>query len=80
VALVDFKELMKQEPGPDWSPEPVQPEEMAVLIYSGGTTALPRHHAFSLQFRGNAHQIIAWGVSPTSKDYWLFCLCSMVLG
>ncbi|MBP1696524.1 MAG: Acyl-CoA synthetase (AMP-forming)/AMP-acid ligase [Deltaproteobacteria bacterium] len=26
AALVDFKELLKQETGPDWSPEPIQPE------------------------------------------------------
>jgi long-chain acyl-CoA synthetase len=37
TVLVDFKELLKQVPRPDWSPEPAQPEEMAVLIYSGGT-------------------------------------------
>jgi long-chain acyl-CoA synthetase len=62
AALVDFKELLKQEPGPDWSPEAVQPEEMAVLIYSGGTTGIAKGIMLShFNFVANAHQIIAWG-------------------
>jgi len=62
VALVDFKELLKQEVRPDWSPEPVQPEEMAVLIYSGGTTGIAKGIMLShFNFVANAHQIIAWG-------------------
>jgi len=62
VALVDFKELLKQEPGSDWSPEPVQPEEMAVLIYSGGTTGIAKGIMLShFNFVANAHQIITWG-------------------
>ena len=60
--LVDFKELLKQEVRPDWSPEPVQPEEMAVLIYSGGTTGIAKGIMLShFNFVANAHQIIAWG-------------------
>jgi long-chain acyl-CoA synthetase len=62
ATLVDFKELLKQEPGPDWSPEAVQPEEMAVLIYSGGTTGIAKGIMLShFNFVANAHQIIAWG-------------------
>ncbi|HVP77266.1 MAG TPA: long-chain fatty acid--CoA ligase [Thermodesulfobacteriota bacterium] len=62
VALVDFKELLKQGVRPDWSPEPVQPEEMAVLIYSGGTTGIAKGIMLShFNFVANAHQIIAWG-------------------
>ncbi len=62
VAPVDFKELLKQEPRPDWSPEPVQPEEMAVLIYSGGTTGIAKGIMLShFNFVANAHQILAWG-------------------
>jgi long-chain acyl-CoA synthetase len=62
AALVDFKELLKQEVKPDWSPEPVQPEEMAVLIYSGGTTGIAKGIMLShFNFVANAHQIIAWG-------------------
>jgi len=62
AALVDFKELLKHELQPDWSPEPVQPEEMAVLIYSGGTTSIAKGIMLShFNFVANAHQIIAWG-------------------
>jgi long-chain acyl-CoA synthetase len=62
TALVDFKELLKSELPPDWSPEPVQPEEMAVLIYSGGTTGIAKGIMLShFNFVANAHQIIAWG-------------------
>ena len=62
AALVDFKELLKQGLRPDWHPEPVQPDEMAVLIYSGGTTGVAKGIMLShLNFVANAHQIIAWG-------------------
>jgi long-chain acyl-CoA synthetase len=62
AVLVDFKELVRQEVTPDWSPEPVQPEEMAVLIYSGGTTGIAKGIMLShFNFVANAHQIIAWG-------------------
>ena len=62
TALVDFKELLKQAPQPDWHPEPVQPEEMAVLIYSGGTTGVAKGVMLShFNLVANAHQIIAWG-------------------
>ena len=62
AALVDFKELLRQEVNPDWSPEPVHPEEMAVLIYSGGTTGIAKGIMLShFNFVANAHQIIAWG-------------------
>ena len=62
AALVDFKELLEQELRPDWSPERVQPEEMAVLIYSGGTTGIAKGIMLShFNFVANAHQIIAWG-------------------
>jgi long-chain acyl-CoA synthetase len=61
AALVDFKELLKQELQPDWSPEPVQPEEMAVLIYSGGTTGIAKGIMLShFNLVANTHQIIAW--------------------
>jgi len=61
-ALVDFKELLKQALQPDWHPEPVQPDEMAVLIYSGGTTGVAKGIMLShFNLVANAHQIIAWG-------------------
>jgi len=62
AALVDFKELLKQTLRPDWHPELVQPEEMAVLIYSGGTTGVAKGIMLShFNLVANAHQIIAWG-------------------
>jgi long-chain acyl-CoA synthetase len=60
--LVNFKDLLKQAPQPDWHPEPIEPEEMAVLIYSGGTTGVAKGIMLShFNLVANAHQIIAWG-------------------
>jgi long-chain acyl-CoA synthetase len=62
ATLVNFNELLKQEPPPDWHPESVQPDEMAVLIYSGGTTGVAKSIMLShFNLVANAHQIIAWG-------------------
>jgi long-chain acyl-CoA synthetase len=62
AALVDFKTLLKQALPPDWHPEEVQPDEMAVLIYSGGTTGVAKGIMLShFNFVANAHQVIAWG-------------------
>ena len=62
AALVDFKELLKQALPPDWHPAPVQPDEMAVLIYSGGTTGIAKGIMLShFNLVANAHQITAWG-------------------
>jgi long-chain acyl-CoA synthetase len=62
TGLMDFKELLKQAPQPDWHPEPIEPEEMAVLIYSGGTTGIAKGIMLShFSMVANAHQIIAWG-------------------
>ena len=59
---LDFRELLKQALHPDWHPEPVQPDEMAVLIYSGGTTGIAKGIMLShFNLVANAHQIIAWG-------------------
>ncbi len=62
AAFMDLKELLKQALRPDWHPEEVQPDEMAVLIYSGGTTGVAKGIMLShFNFVANAHQIIAWG-------------------
>lgn len=62
AAMLDFKKLLKQAHGPDWYPEPVQPDRMAVLIYSGGTTGVAKGIMLShFNLVANAHQIIAWG-------------------
>ncbi|NWF91422.1 MAG: long-chain fatty acid--CoA ligase [Syntrophaceae bacterium] len=60
--LVDFKDLLRQSPRPDWRAEAVEPDEMAVLIYSGGTTGVAKAIMLShFNLVANAHQIIAWG-------------------
>jgi long-chain acyl-CoA synthetase len=60
--VVNFKELLQQELAPDWHPDPVPIDEMAVVIYSGGTTGVAKGIMLS-QFNmvANAHQIITWG-------------------
>lgn len=59
--LVDFKELLKKAPPPGWQPDPLPLDELAVLIYSGGTTGMAKGVMLS-QFNlvANAHQVIAW--------------------
>ncbi len=59
--LIDFNELLGKIPPPDWKPDPLPIDEMAVLIYSGGTTGIAKGIMLS-QFNlvANAHQIIAW--------------------
>jgi len=60
--LVKFQDLIKQLLPAGWQPEPVQPDEMAVLIYSGGTTGVAKGIMLShYNLVANAHQIIAWG-------------------
>lgn len=58
---IDFKELLQKSSSPDWGPDPLPLDEMAVLIYSGGTTGIAKGIMLS-QFNlvANAHQIIAW--------------------
>ena len=61
-SLVDFQALLKQAPPAGWHPEPVQPDEMAVLIYSGGTTGVAKGIMLShYNLVANAHQVVAWG-------------------
>jgi len=60
--LVDFKTLLEQAPFADWRPEPAEPDEMAVLIYSGGTTGVAKGIMLShYNLVANAHQVAAWG-------------------
>jgi long-chain acyl-CoA synthetase len=59
---VEFKELLNKRLGSDWHPKEVDPEAMAVLIYSGGTTGVAKGIMLShFNFVANAHQAIAWG-------------------
>ena len=59
--LVNMMDLLKQPLPAGWQPEPVDPDAMAVLIYSGGTTGVAKgimlsHYALV----ANAHQLQAW--------------------
>ncbi|MBM4322658.1 MAG: long-chain fatty acid--CoA ligase [Deltaproteobacteria bacterium] len=59
--VVDFKELLQQPPLPDWRPDPAPIDEMAVVIYSGGTTGVAKGIMLSqYNLVANAHQNIAW--------------------
>ncbi len=61
VGLVNFKRLLQTAPA-GFSPEPVDPDALAVLIYSGGTTGVAKGIMLShFQCVANAHQIVAWG-------------------
>ena len=59
--LVNLTDLLKQPLPAGWQAEPVDPDDMAVLIYSGGTTGVAKgimlsHYALV----ANAHQLQAW--------------------
>ncbi len=59
---VDLTSLLEQAPPADWRPEPVQPDDVAVLIYSGGTTGVAKGIMLShYNLVANAHQVVAWG-------------------
>ncbi len=61
-AYVDWKTLVAPAPPADFRPAPVEPEEMAVLIYSGGTTGTAKGIMLShANLVANAHQVMAWG-------------------
>lgn len=63
--LIDFRRLLQTSSSAAFQPEPVDPDETAVLIYSGGTTGLAKGIMLShLNLVANAHQIQAWG-KPT---------------
>lgn len=60
-ACVDFRTLLQAHPS-DFRPEAVEPDDMAVLIYSGGTTGVAKGIMLShYNFVANAHQVRAWG-------------------
>lgn len=60
AGLIPFKNLLK--PVTNFRPEAVDPDDLALLIYSGGTTGVAKgimlsHYACVV----NAHQVAAWG-------------------
>lgn len=61
-AAWDFKTMIELPPPSDFRPEPVEPDEMAVLIYSGGTTGTAKGIMLAhFNLVANAHQVKAWG-------------------
>lgn len=61
-AYLDFRSLIQEPAGPGFAPEPVDPDQLAVLIYSGGTTGIAKGIMLShFNFVANAHQVAAWG-------------------
>ena len=60
--LIDFQRLLQTALPADFRPEPIEPDEMAILIYSGGTTGVAKGIMLShFNCVANAHQAITWG-------------------
>lgn len=60
--VTSFARLTAQSPPADWQPHQPDPNDLAVLIYSGGTTGVAKGIMLShFALVANAHQIRAWG-------------------
>ncbi len=60
--VFSFGEMTADVPPPSWQPHSSRPEDLAVLIYSGGTTGVAKGIMLShFALVANAHQIRAWG-------------------
>lgn len=59
--IAHFRTLLQQPLPAGWQPEPVSPDELAVLIYSGGATGVAKGIMLShFNLVANAHQLRAW--------------------
>ena len=59
---VRFRDLLRTPAPADFQPEPVDPDDMAALLYSGGTTGVAKGIMLShFNFVANAYQVKAWG-------------------
>ncbi len=64
--LVNFQTLLHTALPADFHPEPIDPDETAILIYSGGTTGVAKGIMLShFNCVANAHQAMAWGQIST---------------
>lgn len=65
--FVHLKDLLRSPAPRDFHPVSVDPEDMAVLIYSGGTTGIAKGIMLShFNVVANAHQAVAWGSLDTN--------------
>ncbi len=59
---VRFRDMLRNPAPADFQPEPVDPDDMAALLYSGGTTGIAKGIMLShFNFVANAYQVKAWG-------------------
>jgi long-chain acyl-CoA synthetase len=59
--IAHFRMLVRHPLPTGWQPDPVSPDDPAVLIYSGGTTGVAKGIMLShLNLVANAHQLRAW--------------------
>jgi long-chain acyl-CoA synthetase len=62
LTIVNMKDMLAEAPPRGFEPDTVDPEEMAVLIYSGGTTGIAKGIMLShFAIVANAYQVAAWG-------------------
>lgn len=60
--LVDMKDMLRTAPPVPFQPERVDPDEMAVWIYSGGTTGVAKGIMLShFNLVANSRQVASWG-------------------
>jgi long-chain acyl-CoA synthetase len=62
AGLIDFQQLLQQPSAANFVPEPVDPDSLAILLYSGGTTGVAKGIMLShFQCVANAQQAVTWG-------------------
>ena len=62
ATLIDMKEMLHAPVPPDFRPPEPDPDEMALMIYFGGTTGIAKGIMLSHSaVVANAHQVKAWG-------------------
>ncbi|MGB9777560.1 MAG: long-chain-fatty-acid--CoA ligase [Anaerolineae bacterium] len=66
---VRFRDMLRNPAPADFRPEPVDPDEMAALLYSGGTTGVAKGIMLShFNFVANAYQVKAWGALSNEQS------------